>query len=68
MTSGVHDEFDVGPTGVDLLEAVEQDDRHTILASLEYLPCDSFEIAIPLTVYGGSTREPTTEEVRGYPI
>lgn len=68
VTSGVHDEFDVGPTGVDLLEAVEQDDRHTILASLEYLPCDSFEIAIPLTVYGGSTREPTTEEVRGYPI
>ncbi|KAI5303586.1 hypothetical protein KEM56_007401 [Ascosphaera pollenicola] len=47
-----HDEFDVGPTGARLLEAVEEDERHVVLASLEYLACESFEVAIPLVVYG----------------
>lgn len=36
----------------DILEEVSRDDRGVILASAEVLECESFEIAVPLRVYG----------------
>lgn len=36
----------------DLLEEVSRDDRGSTLAAAEVLDCESFEIAVPLTVYG----------------
>jgi len=36
----------------DLLEEVSRDDRGIILGSAEVLDCESFEIAVPLRVYG----------------
>ncbi|KAG9243163.1 Rgp1-domain-containing protein [Calycina marina] len=36
----------------DLLEEVSRDDRSVILGSAEALDCESFEIAVPLRVYG----------------
>jgi hypothetical protein len=37
---------------VDLLEEVSRDDRGVVLASAEALDCESFEISVPLRVYG----------------
>ena len=68
VTSSLHDEDDIGSSGVNLLETVERDDRGTVFASLESLPCESFEVVIPLTVYGGTTREPGGDELEGIPI
>ncbi|PGH23469.1 hypothetical protein AJ80_02423 [Polytolypa hystricis UAMH7299] len=68
VTSSLHDEEDIGASGIDLLEKVEQDDRGTVFSSLESVSCESFEVAIPLTVYGGSVLEPAGEEVQGVPI
>jgi hypothetical protein len=45
----------------DLLEEVSTDDRGLILAAAERLPADSFEVQVPVRVYGavsGSTDEP----------
>ncbi|KAH8590269.1 Rgp1-domain-containing protein [Bisporella sp. PMI_857] len=36
----------------DLLEQVSRDDRGIVLGSAEMLECESFEIAVPLRVYG----------------
>jgi hypothetical protein len=36
----------------DLLEEISRDDRGVILAAAEALDCESFEIAVPLRVYG----------------
>ncbi|KAI5293757.1 hypothetical protein KEM52_005255 [Ascosphaera acerosa] len=68
VTSASQDEDGVGPTGAGLLEVVEKSDRHAVMASLESMACDAFEVSIPLTVYGSSTSEPTGEEVQGYRI
>ncbi|KAL2073474.1 hypothetical protein VTL71DRAFT_10800 [Oculimacula yallundae] len=37
---------------VDLLEQVSRDDRGIVLAAAEALDCESFEIAVPLRIYG----------------
>lgn len=68
VTTSFHAEDEVGPSGVNLLEMVGQDDRGTVLASLEHLSSTSFEVAIPLTVYGETVREPVSEELQGYSI
>jgi hypothetical protein len=44
--SEVHDEYP------NLLEGISEDDRGVVLAAAEVLDCESFEIAVPLTVYG----------------
>ena len=36
----------------DLLENVAKDDRGSILAAVETLPCETFDVTIPITVYG----------------
>ncbi|KAI9844542.1 MAG: hypothetical protein M1837_005501 [Sclerophora amabilis] len=52
----------------ELLEEVSQDDRGQIMAAVEGLRCESFEITVPLKVYGAAPSgvsnkdEPTTTE------
>ncbi|KFX94712.1 hypothetical protein V490_04235 [Pseudogymnoascus sp. VKM F-3557] len=48
----------------DLLEEVSRDDRGAVLAAAETLNCESFEIAVPLRVYGavGSIDKEGVEE------
>jgi len=67
VTSSSHGE-DAGPSGAMLLESVGEDDRGSVFASLENLSCESFEISIPLIVYGETIREPLAEEGQGYSI
>lgn len=49
-----------------LLEAVASDDRGVVLAAVEMLDCETFEIEVPLTVYGAVSgtveRDETTSE------
>ncbi|KAI9739382.1 MAG: hypothetical protein M1818_005070 [Claussenomyces sp. TS43310] len=40
------------PLAADLLEEISRDERSTILAASERLECESFEVAVPLRVYG----------------
>lgn len=69
VTSRLEDAEDhLGATGVSLLEPVESDDRGTIHTASESLGCESFEISIPLTVYGCSVQEPGRDELQGIPI
>lgn len=68
VTTSFYAEDEVGPSGVNLLQTVGQDDRGTVLASMEHLSSTSFEVAIPLTVYGETVREPVSEELQGYSI
>ncbi|CAG7948012.1 unnamed protein product [Penicillium nalgiovense] len=68
VTSNVRGEQGAPPSGTRLLEALSSDDRGTVLCAMEHLNCESFEIAIPLTVYGETVRERLPEENEGYPI
>lgn len=68
VTPTSHGDPEPGPSGAGLLEATTQDDRGSVLSALENLGCESFEIAIPLTVYGETVRERLPEESEGYSI
>lgn len=69
VTSSLRDDDDIpAASGINLLEPVERDDRGTVLAPLESVPCQSFEIGVPLTVYGGSVQDPGSGEMQGIPI
>ncbi|PGH05761.1 hypothetical protein GX51_02732 [Blastomyces parvus] len=68
VTCSTLDDDEIGASGINLLEKVERDDRGTVLASLESISCESFEVVIPLTVFGGSVQEPAGEELQGVPI
>lgn len=65
---GPDDDVDTQPSGAGLLEAISHDDRGTALSALENLGCESFEIGIPLTVYGETVRERIPEGNEGYSI
>jgi RAB6A-GEF complex partner protein 2 len=45
-------ENEVAQGYADLLEEITRDDRGVVLAAAEALDCESFEIAVPLRVYG----------------
>lgn len=56
------------PSGIGLLETLSADDRGKVMSAMERLGCESFEISIPLTVYGETVREQLPEENQGYSI
>jgi hypothetical protein len=68
VTNSLHGDVGLPPSGAGLLEAVFEDDRGQILTALENLGCESFEVSIPLTVYGETVRERLAEESEGYSI
>lgn len=68
VTSSVRGDQGAPPSGTRLLEALSSDDRGQVLCAMENLNCESFEISIPLTVYGETVRERLPEENEGYPI
>ncbi|KAM5469277.1 Golgi membrane exchange factor (Ric1p-Rgp1p) subunit [Microsporum audouinii] len=69
VTSSVSDVTEnVRASGVGLLEPVERDERGTIFAAAEHISCESFEVSIPITVYGGTVQEPSREDLQGIPI
>ncbi|KAI9934930.1 hypothetical protein MW887_000551 [Aspergillus wentii] len=68
VTNSLHSESGSRPSGVELLGAVSEDDRGRIMTALDNLSCESFEISIPLTVYGETVRERLPEENEGYSI
>ena len=49
----------------DLLEEVARDDRGVTLAGVEAIGCESFEIAVPLRVYGALTGNAERDESPG---
>ncbi|KAJ5907403.1 Reduced growth phenotype protein 1 [Penicillium taxi] len=68
VTPNVPNEQGSGLSGTQLLETISSDDRGKVMSAIEHLGCESFEISIPLTVYGETVREPLPEEKEGYPI
>lgn len=63
-----HADDESGAAGARLLEKTGEDDRGQLFSSLENISCESFEISIPVTVYGETVREPLPEENQGYSI
>jgi hypothetical protein len=57
-----HPENEVHEAYSSLLEEVYKDDRGVVLAAAEVLECESFEIAVPLTVYGAPAGNTEREE------
>ncbi|KAL4918232.1 Rgp1-domain-containing protein [Aspergillus aurantiobrunneus] len=68
VTTSVPAEMGSGPSGAALLETVSEDDRGSTLSALEHLGCESFEVAIPITIYGETVRERLPEESAGHAI
>jgi hypothetical protein len=62
-----HDSEHIGAPG--LLEEIVRDVRGVIQAAAEYADCETFEVTIPITVYGGvATDGLDREETVGLPI
>lgn len=51
-----------------LLEEVSRDDRGSVIAATESLACESFEITVPLRIYGAVAGWSENNEVAGLPI
>lgn len=53
----------------DLLEEVAQDDRGVTMAAIEAMACETFEVVIPITVFGDTVQDGGEEEESfGYPV
>lgn len=52
----------------DLLEEVSSDDRGIILAAAQRLPAESFEVQVPIRVYGAVSGAPEAPDDEGLPI
>lgn len=68
VTTNTRGQLGAGPSGVRLLETVSEDERGATMSALEHLGCESFEVAIPITIYGETVRERLPEENEGHPI
>ncbi|CBF69773.1 hypothetical protein AN6289.2 [Aspergillus nidulans FGSC A4] len=68
VTTNTRGQLGAGPSGVRLLETVSEDERGATMSALEHVGCESFEVAIPITIYGETVRERLPEENEGYPI
>jgi hypothetical protein len=52
----------------ELLEEISTDDRGTILAAAQRLPAESFEIQVPIRVYGAVSGAPEAMDEEGLPV
>jgi hypothetical protein len=52
----------------DLLEEIKSDDRGVILAAAQMLPAESFEVQVPIRVYGAVSGAPEAMDEDGLPV
>ncbi|KAH4907404.1 hypothetical protein HBI80_066520 [Parastagonospora nodorum] len=52
----------------DLLEEISSDDRGVMLAAAQRLPAESFEIQVPIRVYGAVSGAPEAMDEEGLPV
>jgi hypothetical protein len=52
----------------DLLEEISSDDRGVILAAAQRLPSESFEVQVPIRVYGAVSRAQEAPDEEGLPV
>lgn len=52
----------------DLLEEISTNERGTILAAAQRLPAESFEVQVPIRVYGAVSGAPEVPDEQGYPV
>lgn len=52
----------------DLLEEISSDDRGVILAAAQRLPAESFEVQVPIRVYGAVSGAPEAMDDEGFPV
>lgn len=52
----------------DLLEEISRDDRGVILAAAQRLPAESFEVQVPIRVYGAVSGVPEEMDEEGLPV
>ncbi|KAF2281472.1 Rgp1-domain-containing protein [Westerdykella ornata] len=64
----VHHEDGLEVYNDDLLEEVTSDDRGVILAAAERLHAESFEVQVPVRVYGAVTGAPEAPDEEGLPV
>ena len=52
-----------GAVGRELLEEIGRDERGAVMAAVERLPCESFEVSVPVRVYGAVAAGSEGEQV-----
>jgi hypothetical protein len=68
ITPRLTHEDGVEATWDDLLEEISSDDRGIILAAAQRLPAESFEVQVPIRVYGAMSGAPETPDEEGLPV
>jgi len=65
LTESPTDEYS---RGEELVEEVASDDRGKVYAAVQKLPCDTFDVSVPIRVYGAAVAYDETNGVDEYPI
>ena len=54
--------------GEDLLEEISRDDRGSVMAGVQSMACEAFEVSVPLQVYGTTAAFDELHETEDFPI
>ena len=68
VTSPARDDAAIPPGLDELFEEVARDDRGSTMAALRVLPCESFDVTVPLRVYGATAGFGDKSELGEFPI
>ena len=68
ITSQTRDGAELDDGLDDLLEEVAKDDRGTVMAAVQGLPCETFDVTVPLRVYGATAGFGERNEIGDFPI
>lgn len=68
VTSQTGDDVELHDGLDNLLEEVARDDRGMVMAAVQGLPCETFDVTIPLRVYGATAGFGEQNDIREFPI
>ena len=68
ITSRVGDNEEMDEGLIDLMEEVARDERGSVKAAVQGLACESFDVTVPLKVYGSSPSFDEKTEPDDFPI
>ena len=68
ITSQTRDDTGLDDGLHDLLEEIAEDDRGTVMAAVRGLPCETFDVTVPLRIYGATAGLGERIEIGEFPI
>ena len=68
VTRRMENEDETDGSGEDLLEEIARDERGSVMAGVQTMACEAFEVTVPLQVYGATAAFDELHEIGGFAI